>query len=65
VGGLRPYGGILRRLELRVAVWVVTPTGAWLANHPPYLRPLQLGVGISGAVEAIVHEVSWVVMEHG
>jgi hypothetical protein len=42
-----------------VAVWGVVP------SLTPYLRPLQLGVGILGGVEAIIRAVSRVVMEHG
>jgi Reverse transcriptase (RNA-dependent DNA polymerase) len=60
-GGLQPIacGGILRRLALRVAVRGVMP------SLTPFLRSLQLGVGISGGVEAIVHAISRVVVQHG
>jgi Reverse transcriptase (RNA-dependent DNA polymerase) len=45
------------RLASRVAVWGVVPS--------PFLRPVQLGLGISGGVEAIVHAISRVVLQHG
>jgi Reverse transcriptase (RNA-dependent DNA polymerase) len=59
--GFRPIacGSILRRLVSKIAVAAVLP------NMANYLSPLQVGVGVPGGAEGVIHAVSRVVQHHG
>ena len=59
-GGIRPIavGEIMRRLASKCAA------GTVVSECADYLSPHQLGVGVRGGAEAIVHSVNRVIEEH-